>query len=82
MSELPDGVLEGTRVVEGSAFVAAPLGGMTLAQPGPDVHPLDPIGGGPSRQPWPIPRGRHPAPGRRGGRAAVGSRATPAPGSW
>jgi crotonobetainyl-CoA:carnitine CoA-transferase CaiB-like acyl-CoA transferase len=26
------GILAGMRVIEGSAFVAAPLGGMTLAQ--------------------------------------------------
>ena len=31
------GILGGLRVVEGSAFVAAPLGGMTLAQLGADV---------------------------------------------
>jgi crotonobetainyl-CoA:carnitine CoA-transferase CaiB-like acyl-CoA transferase len=28
------GILAGLRVIEGSAFVAAPLGGMTLAQMG------------------------------------------------
>jgi crotonobetainyl-CoA:carnitine CoA-transferase CaiB-like acyl-CoA transferase len=32
-----EGILKGLRVVEGSAFVAAPLGGMTLAQLGADV---------------------------------------------
>ena len=30
-------ILEGLRVVEGSAFVAVPLAGMTLAQMGADV---------------------------------------------
>jgi 2-methylfumaryl-CoA isomerase len=40
------GILEGLRVVEGSAFVAAPLGGMTLAQLGADVIRFDQIGGG------------------------------------
>ena len=40
------GILDGMRVVEGSAFVAAPLGGMTLAQLGADVIRFDPIGGG------------------------------------
>ena len=35
-----NGILKGLRVVEGSAFVAAPLGGMTLAQMGADVIPL------------------------------------------
>ena len=39
-------VLEGLRIVEGSAFVAAPLGGMTLAQLGADVIRFDAIGGG------------------------------------
>ena len=40
------GILDGLRVVEGSAFVAAPLGGMTLAQLGADVIRFDQIGGG------------------------------------
>src|SRR3954467_9333459 len=42
-----DGILSGLRVVEGSAFVAAPLGGMTLAQLGADVIRFDQIRGGP-----------------------------------
>jgi 2-methylfumaryl-CoA isomerase len=42
------------RVVEGSAFVAAPLGGMTLAQLGADVIRFDPIGGGLDYGRWPI----------------------------
>ncbi len=50
------GVLEGMRVVEGSAFVAAPLGGMTLAQLGADVIRFDPIGGGLDYTRWPITR--------------------------
>ena len=41
-----EGILKGLRVVEGSAFVAAPLGGMTLAQLGADVIRFDQIGGG------------------------------------
>jgi len=44
------------RVVEGSAFVAAPLGGMTLAQLGADVIRFDPIGGGLDYERWPITR--------------------------
>lgn len=48
------GVLDGLRVIEGSAFVAAPLGGMTLAQLGADVIRFDPIGGGLDRGRWPI----------------------------
>ncbi|HEU4979626.1 MAG TPA: CoA transferase [Solirubrobacterales bacterium] len=48
------GILDGMRVVEGSAFVAAPLGGMTLAQLGADVIRFDPIGGGLDRNRWPV----------------------------
>jgi 2-methylfumaryl-CoA isomerase len=47
-------VLEGMRIVEGSAFVAAPLGGMTLAQLGADVIRFDAIGGGIDYQRWPV----------------------------
>ena len=45
--------LEDLRVVEGSAFVAAPLGGMTLAQLGADVIRFDAIGGGIDYHRWP-----------------------------
>ncbi|MGZ5313390.1 MAG: CoA transferase [Solirubrobacterales bacterium] len=48
------GILDGMRVVEGSAFVAAPLGGMTLAQLGADVIRFDPIGGGLDQHRWPV----------------------------
>jgi 2-methylfumaryl-CoA isomerase len=48
------GILDGLRVVEGSAFVAAPLGGMTLAQLGADVIRFDPIGGGLDARRWPV----------------------------
>jgi len=48
------GILDGMRVVEGSAFVAAPLGGMTLAQLGADVIRFDPIGGGLDARRWPV----------------------------
>ncbi|MEM8923536.1 MAG: CoA transferase [Actinomycetota bacterium] len=47
-------VLQGLRIVEGSAFVAAPLGGMTLAQLGADVIRFDNIGGGLDYQRWPV----------------------------
>lgn len=47
-------VLSGCRVVEGSAFVAAPSGGMTLAQLGADVIRFDPIGGGIDYRRWPV----------------------------
>jgi 2-methylfumaryl-CoA isomerase len=48
------GALSGLRIVEGSAFIAAPLGGMTLAQLGADVIRFDPIGGGLDTTRWPI----------------------------
>ncbi|MBK8907883.1 MAG: 2-methylfumaryl-CoA isomerase [Rhodospirillales bacterium] len=48
------GILDGLRVVEGSAFVAMPLGGMTLAQLGADVIRFDPIGGGLDYTRWPV----------------------------
>jgi 2-methylfumaryl-CoA isomerase len=47
-------LLSGLRVVEGSAFVAAPLGGLTLAQLGADVIRFDTIGGGLDYQRWPV----------------------------
>ena len=47
-------VLEGVRIIEGSAFVAAPLGGMTLAQLGADVIRFDAMGGGLDYQRWPV----------------------------
>ncbi len=48
------GILDGMRIIEGSAFVAAPLGGMTLAQMGADVIRFDPIGGGLDARRWPV----------------------------
>ena len=48
------GILDGMRIIEGSAFVAAPLGGMTMAQLGADVIRFDPIGGGLDRGRWPV----------------------------
>jgi 2-methylfumaryl-CoA isomerase len=47
-------VLRGLQIIEGSAFVAAPLGGMTLAQLGADVIRFDPIGGGIDARRWPL----------------------------
>jgi 2-methylfumaryl-CoA isomerase len=47
-------VLKGMRVVEGSAFVAVPLAGMTLAQMGADVIRFDRIGGGLDAGRWPV----------------------------
>lgn len=47
-------VLEGFRIVEISAFVAAPIGGATLAAMGADVVRIDPIGGGIDAHRWPV----------------------------
>ena len=47
-------ILEGLRIVEGSAYVAVPLGGMTLAQMGADVIRFDPLGGGLDYKRWPV----------------------------
>jgi 2-methylfumaryl-CoA isomerase len=49
-------VLDGLRVIEGAAFVAAPLCGMTLGQLGADVIRFDPIEGGLDARRWPITR--------------------------
>lgn len=52
-------LLEGMRVVEGSAFIAAPLGGMTLSQLGADVIRFDDVRGGIDYGRWPLaPSGR------------------------
>lgn len=47
-------ILRGLRVIEGSAFVAAPLCGMTLAQQGADVIRFDPLEGGLDARRWPL----------------------------
>lgn len=51
---LTPGILSGMRVVEVSAFVAAPLGGMTLAQLGADVIRIDALQGGLDHRRWPV----------------------------
>jgi 2-methylfumaryl-CoA isomerase len=48
------GILKGMRVVEGSAFVAVPLAGMTLAQMGADVIRFDRLQGGLDAGRWPL----------------------------
>ena len=47
-------LLKGLRVVEGSAFVAAPTCGLYLAQMGAEVIRFDSIGGGPDFRRWPL----------------------------
>lgn len=49
-----NGPLQGLRIVEVSAFVAAPLAGMTLAQLGAEVIRIDPIGGNIDINRWPL----------------------------
>ncbi len=51
---MSEGILSGLSLIEGSAFVAAPLGGMTLAQLGADVIRFDQLGGGLDYQRWPL----------------------------
>jgi 2-methylfumaryl-CoA isomerase len=48
------GILAGLRIVEGSAFIAAPMGGMTLAQLGADVIRFDDLAGGLDSDRWPV----------------------------
>ena len=47
-------ILDGLKVVEISAFVAAPLGGATLASLGAEVIRIDPPGGGIDAKRWPL----------------------------
>lgn len=49
-----EGPLTGLRIVEVSAFIAAPLGAMTLAQLGAEVIRIDPIGGNIDYTRWPL----------------------------
>lgn len=51
---MQDNILKGMRVVEAAAFIAAPLGGMTLAQMGADVIRIDPLAGGLDYRRWPV----------------------------
>lgn len=51
-------ILDGLRVVELSAFVAAPLGGTTLASLGAEVIRVDPPGGGIDAHRWPLHQGQ------------------------
>lgn len=51
---MSQGILAGMRIVEASAFVAAPLGGMTLAQMGADVIRIDALQGGLDYRRWPV----------------------------
>jgi 2-methylfumaryl-CoA isomerase len=48
------GILDGLRIVEGSAFIAAPSCGMSMAQLGADVIRFDLPGGGIDYHRWPV----------------------------
>ena len=50
----PEGPLDGLTVLEVSSFVAAPLGGLTLAQLGAEVIRIDPVGGAADQGRWPL----------------------------
>ena len=50
----PGGILGGMRVVEVSAFIAAPSGAMALAQLGAEVIRIDPVGGNIDINRWPL----------------------------
>lgn len=52
-------ILRGLRIIEASAFVAAPMCGMTLAQLGADVIRFDQIGGGIDYRRWPVTKDNH-----------------------
>jgi 2-methylfumaryl-CoA isomerase len=52
-------ILRGLRIVEGSAFIAAPMCGMTLAQLGADVIRFDNLGGGIDYRRWPVTQDNH-----------------------
>ena len=47
-------ILSGMRILELSAFIAAPLAGLTLSQLGADVIRVDPEGGGMDYKRWPL----------------------------
>jgi 2-methylfumaryl-CoA isomerase len=53
-----EGILSGLRVIEVSAFVAAPLAGATLASIGADVIRVEQLGGGVDAKRWPVHDGR------------------------
>lgn len=53
-SKIMNAPLAGLRIVEVSAFIAAPLGAMTLAQLGAEVIRIDPLGGNIDYNRWPL----------------------------
>jgi 2-methylfumaryl-CoA isomerase len=55
---MKNGILAGLRVIEVSAFVAAPMAGATLASMGADVIRIEQRGGGIDAHRWPLHDGR------------------------
>lgn len=51
---MPFSLLKGVKIIEVSAFIAAPLAGLTLAQLGAEVIRSDPVGGGIDASRWPL----------------------------
>ena len=49
-------LLKGMRIVEASAFIAAPYAGLVMGQMGADVIRIDPVGGGLDYRRWPVTR--------------------------
>ena len=47
-------LLEGLRIVECAAFIAAPFGSLNLAKLGAEVIRIDPVGGGVDQFRWPV----------------------------
>ena len=47
-------LLKGMKIVEVSAFIAAPYAGLMMAQMGADVIRIDPVGGGLDYRRWPV----------------------------
>jgi 2-methylfumaryl-CoA isomerase len=47
-------ILNGLRIVECASFIAAPISALHLLQLGADVIRIDPIGGGPDFNRWPV----------------------------
>lgn len=47
-------ILSGMRVIEYSAFIAAPLSGLVMSQLGADVLRIDPLGGNIDASRWPV----------------------------
>lgn len=58
MTSVDARILDGLRVVELAAFVAAPLAGATLAGLGADVIRVEQLGGGVDAARWPVHEGR------------------------